>query len=59
MSEYFTINYLYSLVNTFKADAPMVIYDANMKFGHLEVVRSDGVEKRGPAVSCKWSVTRL
>ena len=30
-----------------------------MKFGHLEVVRSDGVEKRGPAVSCKWSVTRL
>ena len=30
-----------------------------MKSGHLEVVRSDGVEKRGPAVPCKWSVTRL
>ena len=30
-----------------------------MKSGHLKVVRSDGVEKRGPAVSCKWSVTGL
>ena len=30
-----------------------------MKSGHLEVVRSDGVEKRGPAVPCKWSVTGL
>ena len=50
--------YLSSLVNTFKK----VIYDDtlfNMTSGHLEVVRSDGVEKRGPAVSCKWSVTRL
>ena len=53
-----TIEYLSSLVNTFKK----VIYDDtlfNMKSGHLEVVRSDGVEKRGPAVSCKWSVTGL
>ena len=57
-NSHLTIEYLSSLVNTFKK----VIYDDtlfNMKSGHLEVVRSDGVEKRGPAVSCKWSVTRL
>ena len=45
------INYLPSLVNTFKK----VIYDDtifNMKSGHLEVVRSDGVEEGCPAMTC-------